>query len=104
MKKIDHKIKKDLKLILLLLISTYVAVYLVPHIVRTIILTIIVVLFVRSENNVPWVIFFFFIFSAPAGLFYGQNSWFLFLTSKVGVPYSFLVSFAFLKTWPFVKE
>jgi len=86
----------DFLLIVLLITISYVSVYLLPNGLRALILIILVFLFIRSKDPVPWVVYFFFILSAPAGLFYHKDSWFLLLTPTVGVPYSFIISLAFL--------
>jgi hypothetical protein len=93
---IKNQTHKDVFLIVFLLILSYIGTYLSPNIVRAIIYTGIVFFFIRTKNNAPWVVFFFFLFSAPATLFYGPNSYFLLLTPTVGIPFSFIVALSFL--------
>lgn len=93
---IKNIIYKDLLLIGFLLLLSYLGVYYSPNIVRTIIFVTIVVFFIKTKDNAPWVVFFFFLFSAPATLFYGNNKWFFLLTSSIGIEFSFIVAIAFL--------
>lgn len=85
---------RDILLISFLLIISYIAVYIMPVIIRPLLLGGIVFAFIRSKDNVPWVVFFFFWMSAPANLFYFNDSYFLLLTPTVGIPYSILISIA----------
>lgn len=93
---IKNQTYKDIILIIFLLFISYIAVYVSPGPVRALIFLVIIFFFIKSKNNVPWIIFFFLILSSPAMLFYRKDSWFLVLTSTVGIPFSFLISFAFL--------
>ena len=92
-----HTLRDDLLLIAALVILSYLAVYELPNILRAIVFLGIVVAFIFSRNSTaPWVIYFFFILSSPATLFYAEESWFLLLTPTVGVDYSFIISIGFL--------
>lgn len=83
--------------ILFLFVVSYIGVYLTPNITRVLFFVPIIYFFIKSKDNVPWIIFFFIYVSAPAALFYANHDrWFLYLTSSVGLPLSFAVSFAFL--------
>ena len=91
-----NQIYRDFRLIIFLLFLSYVAVYIAPDLVRALIFMVIIYFFIKSKNNAPWIIFFFLILSSPAMLFYRKDSWFLVLTSTVGIPFSFIISLAFL--------
>lgn len=92
-----NTLRNDLLLIALLVILSYLAVYELPNFFRAGVFLGIIVAFIFSKNNTaPWVIYFFFILSSPATLFYAEESWFLVLTPTVGVDYSFIVSIGFM--------
>jgi len=93
----NHTLRNDLLLIVFLVTLSYLAVYEFPNILRTIIFSGIIIAFIFSRTSTaPWVIYFFFILSSPATLFYAEESWFLVLTPTVGVDYSFIISIGFL--------
>ncbi|MCD4819031.1 MAG: O-antigen ligase family protein [Candidatus Cloacimonetes bacterium] len=90
MKKNDIYVLQELQKIIGLISLLAVAVYWFNPIIRLFIYTIIFAVYYFSRNNVFWLSLFFILISAPFDLFYGRFSWFILLTSNVGVPFSVL--------------
>lgn len=90
-----YSLKETLQVIILVFIAALVT-YNAPDVVRTLVLSFFIFLFIRSKNNVVWIVFFFLYLSAPLQMFYGNDGWFFFVNKYVGFNYSFAISFGVL--------